>query len=187
MKRTTNKGVVEAFFNHQSAKSNNMRTDGVRLYSYATCMMEWNNGILYVNTTKYSVTTSHQMCHAKVKAELYAYCLVSGAPQSKAGLYSIFQFYRDTNKDMRPTRQRERNFRMFKTKVKNFLDSNLSNQLSDKNREILKAEYEACRANKYRKFQHKFAMITSQLQEYTYDEILRRRSREAASRKFAFC
>lgn len=58
-----NKEVCEAFLNRESAMGSNLYSDGHKLFSYSTCIAEWEgyDNKLYVNSTKYSVTTSiHQ-------------------------------------------------------------------------------------------------------------------------------
>lgn len=53
-----NKDVVEQFLNRCKAYTLNLRSDGVRLMSYATCIAQFHNGLLIGNETKYSQTTS---------------------------------------------------------------------------------------------------------------------------------
>lgn len=58
-----NEDVIKAFIHREIAKSNsgNVLSTGNKLYSYRTCIAEYNDGNLYVNLTKYSITTSrHQ-------------------------------------------------------------------------------------------------------------------------------
>lgn len=59
-----NKDVVIAFLQREKANSStyNLRSTGNCLYSYFTCIAEFNkDGNLYINLTKYSLTTSrHQ-------------------------------------------------------------------------------------------------------------------------------
>lgn len=59
----TNDEVIEAFFKGELAHSTTLTTDGSRLFSYNTCIAQFDSvqETLYVNTTKYSSTTSrHQ-------------------------------------------------------------------------------------------------------------------------------
>lgn len=63
MKRTNNKGVIEAFiWNHKPVQSHNgnlyMTEDGMRLMNYGTCLAQFIDGKLIINSTRYSVTTS---------------------------------------------------------------------------------------------------------------------------------
>lgn len=59
-----NEEVVKAFARREIAKNStgSLWSNGNCLYSYSTCIAEYNvNGRLYINLTKYSVTTSrHQ-------------------------------------------------------------------------------------------------------------------------------
>lgn len=57
-----NEEVVKAFHRREEAKNStgSLWTTGDCLYSYFTCIAEFNNeGELYINLTKYSTTTSH--------------------------------------------------------------------------------------------------------------------------------
>lgn len=36
-----------------------LQSDGMKLYSYLTCIAEWDKDALLINITKYSPTTSH--------------------------------------------------------------------------------------------------------------------------------
>lgn len=54
--------VIKAFSNREKARSStgSLESIGDRLYSYATCIAEYDKyGRLYINLTKYSCTTSH--------------------------------------------------------------------------------------------------------------------------------
>ena len=61
----TNEKVCKAFLRGESARSLNMHTDGVKLFSYYTVIAQWSNKkpafTLLINETKYSSTTSKQM------------------------------------------------------------------------------------------------------------------------------
>ena len=61
----TNKQVAEAWANGKRARSASMYSDGVRLYSYFTCIAERWNGETIFNATRYSVTTSCKHYHAR--------------------------------------------------------------------------------------------------------------------------
>lgn len=57
-----NKEVIEAFSHRREAVSStgSLRSTGDCLYSYSTCIAEYSReGELYINLTKYSMTTSH--------------------------------------------------------------------------------------------------------------------------------
>lgn len=52
---------IYKFMHHECAKANSVESVGYKLYSYGTVIAQWKDDILYVNTTKYSSTTSrHQ-------------------------------------------------------------------------------------------------------------------------------
>lgn len=57
----TNIEVAQAFALGRQGRSLNMSTDGHKLYSYNTVIMQWSNGMVVVNETKYSRTTSKQL------------------------------------------------------------------------------------------------------------------------------
>ena len=67
----TNNEVVRNFCNHKVGKSLNMKSTGDKLFSYKTCVAEWRGETLYVNTTKYSQTTSKQTCELRAFASDY--------------------------------------------------------------------------------------------------------------------
>lgn len=56
----SNYDVVQAFYKKQSAKNASMSTNGLKLYSYNTCIAEHIDGKIVVNKSKYSNTTSKQ-------------------------------------------------------------------------------------------------------------------------------
>ena len=62
-----NEQVVYSFLWHNAGKSLNMWSDGKRLFSYNTIVAEHKNGVLYVNDTKYSSTTSKQTSNLRSK------------------------------------------------------------------------------------------------------------------------
>lgn len=59
-----NENVIESYFNFYSAKSSNgnlwtrQNGDAWELVNYSTPLMRYQNGVYYINTKKYSVTTS---------------------------------------------------------------------------------------------------------------------------------
>lgn len=67
----TNEQVVMNFWMHKAGKSLNMKSTGDKLFSYATCVAEWHDDTLYLNTTKYSVTTSKQTSRLRAFASDY--------------------------------------------------------------------------------------------------------------------
>lgn len=56
----TNLQVVNSFLNGQSnrSKTGALWTNGQKLWSYYTVIAEWHNGVVVVNSTHYSMTTS---------------------------------------------------------------------------------------------------------------------------------
>lgn len=52
--------VIKQFLNKSSGNSDtgNLISDGVKLFSYNTCIAEWTDSLLLVNVTKYSRSTS---------------------------------------------------------------------------------------------------------------------------------
>lgn len=54
-----NVDVISAFVDKKPAGTMNLTSTGRKLFSYHTCIAQWtDDGILIVNTTKYSATTS---------------------------------------------------------------------------------------------------------------------------------
>ena len=62
-----NSEVVAAFLKGRIAANSNgsLSSTGTKLFSYATCIAEWNNGSLIINLTKYSVTSSKHLYYLK--------------------------------------------------------------------------------------------------------------------------
>lgn len=56
-----NKDVIVDFVHHTSSKVLNLYSDGNKLFSFETCIAQWNNGVLIINCTKYSITTSRHL------------------------------------------------------------------------------------------------------------------------------
>lgn len=52
--------VIKQFLNKSSGNSDtkNLISNGVRLFSYDTCIAEWTDGFVLFNVTKYSRSTS---------------------------------------------------------------------------------------------------------------------------------
>lgn len=69
----TNKEVCNAFVNKTNGQSGSMRTDGVKIYSYNTCIGEWVDGKIIINASKYSVTTSKQQNYLRGAASYKGY------------------------------------------------------------------------------------------------------------------
>ena len=67
-----NKNVIANFLNGQSAKTKNLKTDGITLVSYNTAIATYlpeKNGIV-VNNTKYSSSTSRIQSELKSQLEM---------------------------------------------------------------------------------------------------------------------
>lgn len=156
----TNEEVVQRFFERRSGKSLNMRTDGIRLFSYHTCMAEWCNGTLYINTTKYSVTTSKQMCSFWYRAEDYPRVLVSGASR---GVPSIFSFYYMYSKTEVRKRKMQAKFNKFIKDVDYFLNFE-AGALSDASKQMIEGLIDSSKCNNYHKQRDKFLLIKTNLE-----------------------
>lgn len=62
-----NSEVVAAFLNRKIAanRGSSLSSTGTKLFSYATCIAEWNDDSLIINLTKYSVTSSKHLYYLK--------------------------------------------------------------------------------------------------------------------------
>lgn len=56
-----NKDVIEEFLDRNPASIKNLSTDGIKLYSYNTCIAQWDYNTIIINKTYYSNTTSHHL------------------------------------------------------------------------------------------------------------------------------
>lgn len=56
-----NKEVIDKFLNKEVGNGSNLVSTGTRLFSYQTCIAEWDNDSLYLNKTYYSNTTSRYL------------------------------------------------------------------------------------------------------------------------------
>lgn len=84
-----NDSVAEAFAHHRSAEGNTARSDGMRLISYSTTIMEWlDDGKIIQNATYYSSMTRNLMDHALeyVSPDYYAYDVPMGTKDLVAHL-----------------------------------------------------------------------------------------------------
>lgn len=52
------KEVIDKFVCKQYGSGSNCMSTGEKLYSYNTCIGQWVGNVVYINTTKYSNTTS---------------------------------------------------------------------------------------------------------------------------------
>lgn len=81
-----NEEVVKDFLCKKEAFSNtrNLSSTGNRLFSYSTCIAEYNkDGILYINLTKYSRTTSHHQSILLAKLSGINYKLIYNIEYNK--------------------------------------------------------------------------------------------------------
>ena len=67
-----NVDVIRAFLQGNSAKTTNLRTNGIELINYQTRIGYKKDGHLYINKDRYSVTTS------KIQGKLKAECSLAG-------------------------------------------------------------------------------------------------------------
>ncbi len=66
--KTTNEKVALCFINKEEARGSNFYSYGRTINSYTTPIAVWGRGVIYLNATKYSHTTSKQMWHIKLAA-----------------------------------------------------------------------------------------------------------------------
>ena len=82
MKITTNQKMVEHYIDVMTRgvvlkrkKVNNLTIEGNKLFNYNTIIAQYENGTLYINTTKYSMTTTRIQNLLKNESN-YVYCKV---------------------------------------------------------------------------------------------------------------
>ena len=69
-----NKDVIEMFLSKKPAKGSNLYSDGKRLINYSTTLAEWYGSTsLFVNATRYSVSTSKNQSWLKCAIDEHAY------------------------------------------------------------------------------------------------------------------
>lgn len=56
-----NSKVIDNFLLKKPGNGSNLVSSGIRLFSYRTCIAEWDNDLLYLNKSYYSVTTSRHL------------------------------------------------------------------------------------------------------------------------------
>lgn len=61
----SNANLIKAFINGQTVQNGSMRTDGAKLFSYATCIAQKTSDGILLNTCKYSTTTSKQQTYTR--------------------------------------------------------------------------------------------------------------------------
>lgn len=88
--RKTNDKVIEMFVNREGINATNhsesLRIVGDKLFNYNTVIAQYHDDKLYINETKYSVTTTKLV--NKVKKEAYNYETVSGIPMGTHDIQS---------------------------------------------------------------------------------------------------
>lgn len=65
----SNANLINAFINGQTAQNGSMRTDGTKLFSYATCIAQKTSRGILLNVCKYSTTTSKQQTYTRRELE----------------------------------------------------------------------------------------------------------------------
>lgn len=67
-----NKDVAVLFIAREKANGSNLTSDGTRLFSYNTCIAEFENiNKLYINKTKYSSSTSRHQSYLNLAARRF--------------------------------------------------------------------------------------------------------------------
>lgn len=61
--------VIECFLKKDWGNSDHLHSTGDKLISYNTCIAQWNNDKIILNTTKYSVTSSIHLGLLKSRLE----------------------------------------------------------------------------------------------------------------------
>lgn len=87
-----NEEVVIAFSNRERAvnSTGSLSSTGNCLYSYSTCIAEYNKyGRLYINLTKYSTTTSHHQTLVKRHLLRSAYEVLNNVERDRLHIISI--------------------------------------------------------------------------------------------------
>jgi len=94
----TNTEVVESFIQHKYAQNRNLKSTGVKLYSYDTCIAEWyvKDGLI-INKTKYSkATLKHQYLLNYLLKNIDDILIleVNNIPKDEISLYSYANLYK---------------------------------------------------------------------------------------------
>ena len=83
--------VIEAFINKKSGNSLNLHSNGNKLFSYQTCIAEWNEDVLLLNITKYSITTSKHLTYVLRCVPIYMDVIkLNNIPK---GAINLIKFY----------------------------------------------------------------------------------------------
>lgn len=64
--------VIDKFISREYGSGSNCMSTGERLYSYNTCIGQWVGNVLYINTTKYSNTTTKLQNYLSFKTRNYS-------------------------------------------------------------------------------------------------------------------
>lgn len=94
----SNEKVVESFIQHKYAKNRNLKSTGVKLYSFDTCIAQWyaKDGII-INKTKYSTSTNkHQylLNYLLKNVDDILILEVNDIPKDETSLYSYANLYK---------------------------------------------------------------------------------------------
>ena len=65
----SNVDLINAFISGKTAHNGSMRTDGTKLFSYATCIAQKTSKGILLNVCKYSTTTSKQQTYTRHELE----------------------------------------------------------------------------------------------------------------------
>lgn len=88
-----NKEVAYAFTCRRPATGSNLMSTGDRLYSYNTCIAQYDDdNTLYVNLTKYSGTTSRHQTYLKWHLRNNTFKEVFNVPR---GIHNIKPYYEE--------------------------------------------------------------------------------------------
>lgn len=90
-----NEEIIEAFLNKKRATNStgSLSSTGSCLYSYATCIAEYNrDGDIVVNNTRYSTTTSHHQ--TLLKRRIHSDNIVSGKDRGVLHLLKLEERWR---------------------------------------------------------------------------------------------
>ena len=82
-----NQEVISKFVHFaESAATANVRSNGDKLFNYATCIAQRHEGKIIVNNTRYSVTTSKMQCYVRRELSGYDVIEVTGVPRGTCNL-----------------------------------------------------------------------------------------------------
>lgn len=76
--------VIKQFLNKSSGNSytGNLISDGVKLFSYNTCIAEWTDDLVLFNVTKYSSSTSRiqSMMLRELQKSIHKFIFIDNVP-----------------------------------------------------------------------------------------------------------